>query len=53
MTGVLLKEAGVAGSNGGPFGDGGDGSVRFGYANSPEDWGLADPLNCRLRRNLR
>ncbi len=34
---VLLEEAGVAGLNGGSFGDCGDGYIRFSYANSLEN----------------
>jgi aspartate aminotransferase len=34
---LLLEEAGVAGLNGGSFGDSGDGFIRFSYANSLEN----------------
>jgi aspartate/methionine/tyrosine aminotransferase len=34
---LLLEEAGVAGLNGGSFGDSGDGYIRFSYANSLEN----------------
>jgi aspartate/methionine/tyrosine aminotransferase len=34
---LLLEEAGVAGLNGGSFGDYGEGYIRFSYANSLEN----------------
>ena len=34
MADFLLEEAGVAGLNGGAFGDYGEGYIRFSYANS-------------------
>jgi aspartate/methionine/tyrosine aminotransferase len=37
MADFLLEEAGVAGLNGGAFGDYGDGYIRFSYANSLEN----------------
>jgi aspartate/methionine/tyrosine aminotransferase len=37
MADFRLEEAGVAGLNGGAFGDSGDGYIRFSYANSLEN----------------